>query len=109
MRKSPPLTSTHSTRCRPNLKDESPTVKPIIVGEPNWDVSGKKVLIVEDAVHTGATIDVVVPALKAAGVADVKIAALSYVASRKPDFSTLPQGNYCFPWSVDYKDFIPKK
>ena len=85
------------------------TVKPTIVGDINCIITDKKVLIVDDAIHSGATLDVVIPVLKALGVTDIKIAALSYVASRQPHFSALPQGNYCFPWSVDYADFVQKK
>jgi len=67
-------------------------------------VSGKKILVVDDTIHTGATVDVVVKYLKQINVLEIKIASLAYVSKRKPDFSVLPSGNYCFPWSSDYNN-----
>lgn len=78
------------------------TVTPTIPVDIGIDVSGKKVLIVDDTMHTGATIDVVVNYLTQSGVLKIKIAALAYVSERKPDFTVLPSGNYSFPWSKDY-------
>lgn len=80
------------------------TITPTIPVEISIDVSGKKLLIVDDTMHTGATIDVVVNYLKQAGVLKLKIATLAHVSKRKPDFSALPSGNYSFPWSRDYID-----
>lgn len=79
------------------------TAKPIISTSLPVNVSGKRVLIADDAMHTGATVDVAISYLKKGGVTDVKVASLSYVGVRMPDYSVLPRGNYCFPWSRDYK------
>lgn len=78
------------------------TVEPTVFARSDIDVSGKKVLIIDDTIHTGATIDVAVNLLKHARVSEIKIASLTYVSERKPDFSVLPPGNYSFPWSRDY-------
>lgn len=66
------------------------------------DIINKKVLLIDDVVHTGATIDVVLDYLKNSKSLDIKTASLSYVSKRKPDFHVLPKGNYCFPWSKDF-------
>jgi hypoxanthine phosphoribosyltransferase len=59
-------------------------------------------LIVDDSLHTGATIDVAVDYLKRKKVSEIQTATLSYVSKRKPDFSVLSPGNYSFPWSKDF-------
>lgn len=80
------------------------TTRPVVSVNTDIDVSGKKVLVVDDTVHTGATVDVVVNYLRQARVLEVKVASLAYVSERKPDFYVLPPGNYSFPWSKDYND-----
>jgi hypoxanthine phosphoribosyltransferase len=79
------------------------TVKPVVSVQNNTNVSGKKVLIVDDSLHTGATIDVAVEYLTTSGTREIRVALITYVASRKPDFFILPRGNYSFPWSKDYE------
>lgn len=81
------------------------TVKPVLSVDVKIDISGKKILIVDDSLHTGATIDVTIDYLKQADVSEIQIATLAYVSKRKPDFSVLPSGNYSFPWSRDYVKF----
>jgi len=78
------------------------TVKPTLSEDIDIIFSDKKVLVVDDTVHTGATFNVINAYLKRAGALDVKVAALSYVFNRQPDFYALPRGNYSFPWSRDY-------
>jgi hypoxanthine phosphoribosyltransferase len=78
------------------------TVKPALSEDIDVSFSDKTVLVVDDTIHTGATIDVIDAYLKRAGALDVKVAALSYVSNRWPDFYALPRGNYSFPWSRDY-------
>ena len=78
------------------------TVKPTLSEDINISFSDKKVLVVDDTIHTGATIDVIDAYLKRTDALDVKIASLSYVSNRQPDFFALPRGNYSFPWSRDY-------
>lgn len=80
------------------------TMKPIVSVNRGLDVSGKKILIVEDTVHTGATIDVAVNYLMKLNALEIKVASFAHVAERRPDFSVLPQGNYCFPWSKDFNN-----
>lgn len=78
------------------------TVKPVLSVNIKIDISGRKVLVVDDSLHTGATIDVTVDYLRQANVSEIRIATLTYVSKRKPDFAVLPPGNYSFPWSKDY-------
>ena len=80
------------------------TVKPVISMGSGVAVSGKKVLIVDDSLHTGATVDVAIPYLIGSGAIETKVASITYVANRKPDFFALPKGNYSFPWSKDYSN-----
>ena|SRR3990167_10026007 len=78
------------------------TVKPVVSVDGGIDVSGKKVLIVDDTIHTGAT--VAISYLRQSNVLEIKTASLAYVSERKPDFSVLPSGNHSFPWSKDYNN-----
>ena len=80
------------------------TKKPIVVTKIDTNISGKNILIVDDVLHTGATIDVATKYLRNVSVSQIKTASLSYVSKRKPDFSVLPVGNYSFPWSKDFTD-----
>jgi hypoxanthine phosphoribosyltransferase len=78
------------------------TVKPKVIEALHIDISSKKILIVDDSVHTGASLIVAKEYLKQNFVSEVKVATLTHVSKIKPDFSILPAGNYCFPWSKDY-------
>lgn len=78
------------------------TTKPTISKGVEIDISNKKVLIIDDSFHTGATVDVAIDYLVKASVSEIKTATLAYVSKRKPDFSVLPVGNYSFPWSKDF-------
>ena len=80
------------------------TTKPTISKGISVDISGKRVLIVEDMVHTGATIDVAIKYLSMANVSQIKTVSLGFAAERRADFSVLPLGNYCFPWSKDFNN-----
>lgn len=80
------------------------TLKPTVSVNSAFDVFGKKILIVEDTVHTGATIDVATSYLKQLDALEIKAASLAHVAERKPEFSVLPSGNYSFPWSKDFNN-----
>jgi hypoxanthine phosphoribosyltransferase len=78
------------------------TTAPTVSTEIKISIIGKKILIIDDTIHTGATIDAALHYLRNKGGVDIKIASLAYVAKRKPDFSVLSIGNYCFPWSKDF-------
>ncbi|HEY0010808.1 MAG TPA: phosphoribosyltransferase [Candidatus Paceibacterota bacterium] len=78
------------------------TTMPKVLSDTEIDVSGKKVLIVDDSVHTGKTIDVAVRYVEGKHASEIKVATLARVSERCPDFFVLPPGNYSFPWSKDY-------
>jgi hypoxanthine phosphoribosyltransferase len=78
------------------------TTKPEVFTEITADLSGKRILLVDDTIHTGATLDVAKAYFNKKAVLDIQIATLAYVSDKVPDFSVLPKGNYCFPWSKDY-------
>ena len=78
------------------------TTRPTVLEGISANISGKQILIVEDMLHTGATVDVAIEYLRRVNVSQIKTASLGYVSERRPDFSALPSGNYCFPWSKDY-------
>lgn len=80
------------------------TIKPVISTKTDVAFSGKKVLIVDDSLHTGATVDIATQYLIKSGAVEIRIASITYVANRKPNFFVLPKGNYSFPWSRDYSD-----
>jgi hypoxanthine phosphoribosyltransferase len=78
------------------------TVKPVVSINLDFDISGKKILIVDDSVHTGATLAVAVRYFQERFVSEVRVATLTFVSNVESDFSILPAGNYCFPWSKDF-------
>lgn len=80
------------------------TTKPTLNTKIDIDISDKNILIVDDVLHTGETINVAINYLEMIPVKKIKVATLSYVSKRKPDFSILPIGNYSFPWSKDFID-----
>lgn len=75
---------------------------PVVSTYIDTEIFGKKILLVDDVVHTGATLDVSIKHLQEMSPSDIKVASLSYVSKRRPDFFVLPRGNYCFPWSGDF-------
>lgn len=81
--------------------------KPVISVDINTDISGKNILVVDDSIHTGATIDVVTDHLRRAGAHRIVTASLTYVSENKPDYSVIAPGNYSFPWSKDYNNIKP--
>lgn len=82
------------------------TTQPVISKGLKIDITGKKILVVDDAFHTGKTASIAVKYLKDNQASEVKTATLSYVSEKRPDFSILPAGNYCFPWSKDYMEVL---
>jgi hypoxanthine phosphoribosyltransferase len=81
------------------------TTKPKMISGIDENITGKKILIVDDAVHTGSTLNTANKyLLKEKGVSCVKVATLSYVSIKKPNYNILKKGNYCFPWSKDFID-----
>lgn len=77
-------------------------MKPVLNKEIAMDISNKKILVVDDVLHTGATFDVAIEYLKRKGAIKIRTVSLSYVSKRKPDYSILPAGDYSFPWSKDF-------
>jgi len=82
------------------------TTQPVISKGLEIDITGKKILVVDDAFHTGNTANIAVEYLMKNEALEVKTATLSYVSKKQPDFSVLPAGNYCFPWSKDYMEVL---
>ena len=80
------------------------TVTPYVSKVSEVDFAGKNILIVDDSIHTGATLNVAVRYLCEHGANAIKSASLSHIEEIKPDFTILPQGNYSFPWTVDHRD-----
>jgi hypoxanthine phosphoribosyltransferase len=80
------------------------TVKPVVSAKTDVAVSGKRALIVDDSLHTGAIVDIATQYLIRYGIVEKRVATIAYVANRKPDFFVLPKGNYSFPWSKDYNN-----
>jgi hypoxanthine phosphoribosyltransferase len=78
------------------------STNPSILVKLNSCVKGMRILVVDDAIHTGATIDLALEYLDSLGASEVRVAALSYVANRRAEFSALPRGNYSYPWSEDF-------
>jgi hypoxanthine phosphoribosyltransferase len=80
------------------------TVTPYVSKVSEVDFAGKNILIVDDSIHTGTTLNVAVRYLCEHGANAIKSASLAHIEEIKPDFTILPQGNYSFPWSVDHKN-----
>ena len=80
------------------------TVTPYVLKVSEVNFSEKNILIVDDSIHTGATLNVAVRYLLEHGASSIRSASLTHIEEIKPDFTILPQGNYSFPWSVDHQD-----
>ncbi len=81
----------------------------------NVDLSGKKVLIVDDVADTGETIKVVLDHVKSFSPADVKIAVIDYkkTSTFTPDYYAALMEDWkwiVYPWSLreDIKDLLKK-
>jgi hypoxanthine phosphoribosyltransferase len=89
---------------------------PEIVYSDQLDLEIKKVLIVDDAVHSGKTLGVILKYLSKFNPSDIKTAALFYVDKRKPDFF-VGTGEHKYPWStwakfedgyIPYQEYLEK-
>lgn len=66
------------------------------------------VLLVDDAMDTGHTMNAAMQFLKANGFSNIKTAAITHLREKvKPDYSVC-FGNFCFPWSTDYEVMLAK-
>ncbi len=79
------------------------TVIPHVSKVSDTDLAEKNILIVDDSIHTGATLNVATRYLYEHGANAIKSASLACVEEIKSDFTILPRGNYSFPWSVDHQ------
>lgn len=78
------------------------------IGNPQ-SLEGKRVLLVDDAVHTGGTMRVAREYLLTFRPTSVDMAALSIVRGFQPMYLCMRQGHYCYPWSrmsPEYGDFL---
>jgi len=80
----------------------------VISGIPGLLVKGKKILLIDDAVHTGKTILVAQTYLEKQGAERICVAALASVRDASLTFVHLLRGHYCYPWSrvsSEYRKF----
>ena len=83
------------------------STQPTILQEGDFTCQGRKILLVDDMVHTGKTIQIAKDNLFERGAKEVKSAAINYVNGALPDYF-LMKGRIKFPWSknsADYKRF----
>jgi len=93
----------------------TPTGEARITQPLNVDLSGKKVLIVDDVADTGETIKVVLDHVKSFSPSDVKIAVIDYkkTSTFAPDYYAALMEEWrwiVYPWSLreDIKDLLKK-
>jgi hypoxanthine phosphoribosyltransferase len=78
------------------------TTKPTLLQETLAVIEGKRILVVDDSLHTGITLEVALEYLRDKGASEIRTATLAHVMDKLPDYSILKKGNYSFPWSKDY-------
>lgn len=74
------------------------TKKPSLIEEGNFDCKGKKILIVDDTIHTGKTLEIVTKNLEKRGAKQIKSAAINCINNNLADYF-LTKGKIKFPWS----------
>ncbi len=74
------------------------TTKPEIVEPLSLDKIPQSVVIVDDAIETGLTINLAINHLESQGVKEIHTASLSYKSKAPPTYYWV-KGRYCFPWS----------
>lgn len=83
--------------------------KPVVIeGVQRSMVCKKNILLVDDAVHTGSTMEIAAAYLREQGVETVSMAALASVRGPYPPLCYVLEGHHCYPWSklsVEYKKF----
>jgi|GEM_PF-1920431 len=72
---------------------------PQLLERENFDVEGKKVLLIDDAVHTGKTLDIAKKYILTFKPKTLKTAALFYADTYAPDY-VLGRGEKIYPWST---------
>jgi len=80
------------------------TMMPEVVPGIHASVMGKKLLMVDDAVHTGKTFRVATEYVSFLAPREVRTATLTYVRRQHADFA-LKKGRYQFPWSRNSPEF----
>jgi len=80
------------------------TENPVIIKGVRSSILKKRVLLVDDVVHTGKTFNVAKNELKQQNPLEMKTAALSFVGGRKPDFF-VRKGRFQYPWSKNAHEF----
>ena len=69
---------------------------PKLLSEISFDVSGKKILLVEDRVKTGATLEYAKQLLREAAV--IK----TFAVNGKADYALYDESCFSFPWIINY-------
>lgn len=80
------------------------STQPTILQEGDFNCDGKNILLVDDMVHTGKTIQIAKENLLGRGAKQVKSAAINYVNGALPDYF-LMKGRIKFPWSKNSSDY----
>ena len=74
------------------------TTQPSLIEEGDFICNGMNVLIVDDAVYTGKTLQIATDNLRQRGARQIKSAAINYVDGILPDYFIM-KGRIKFPWS----------
>jgi len=83
------------------------TIPPTLIEEGDFICDGMDVLLVDDMIHTGKTLQMAIDNLQQRGARQIKSAAISYVNGISPDYFIM-NGRIKFPWSKNspyYKRF----
>lgn len=80
------------------------TKKPCLLEKFEKNVENKKILIVDDTVHTGKTLKVAINYLKDFNPSQIKTTSLNYIRNSKPDFF-LSKERLKFPWSKNSEEY----
>lgn len=80
------------------------TVNPSLIDAGDFTCDGMNVLIVDDTIHTGKTLDIAQDNLIGRGAKQIKSAAINYVNGHMPDYF-VARGKVKFPWSKNSRDY----
>ena len=77
---------------------------PSIIEEGDFICDNTNILLVDDTIHTGKTLQIAIDNLRQRGAGQIKTAAINYVDGVCPDYYLI-KGRIKFPWSKNSPDY----
>ena len=80
------------------------TTNPTLIEEGDFICENRNILLVDDTIHTGKTLQIAMNNLRQRGAGQIKTAAINYVDGICPDYFAI-RGRIKFPWSKNSPDY----